>query len=306
VIWILGVVTVAVLFFIFINRPARLAASLATAAVHAFGRRDWAAAAKLFGHSYETAGLLKEPMKSRMECQIEMRWAAILYRQGQLSEAEDMLRRGLVTARQHFPSETTELVQASLMWGDICADQERHPEAEEHYRKVLEDEERRGNLAGEVFALQRLGDCFLRQGRRDEAEEAIHRAIGIETQVVREQMAATGQDPASPVISMNQPDLHFCRGEYEDARRLYREKVEFWGRQAVRPAAIELGRLQMRLAEAEARTQHAAEAAEMFAAAEATFQYEWCEGHPKAAAAHTAVMSFQAECESDSRGVAGR
>jgi hypothetical protein len=48
----------------------------------------------------------------------------------------------------------------------------------------------------------------------------------------------------------------------------------------------------MRLALSEAKTGHRAEAIEMYTRAESTFQREWCEGHPKAVAAHAAKAAF--------------
>src|ERR1051326_7241002 len=104
-----------------------------------------------------------------------------------------------------------------------------------------------------------------------------------------EQMIREGKNPAEHhVLSWSMPDLHFCRGQYEDARQIYRRKVEFWEKSVTRPDNIDLGHLQMRLAAAEAHTGHRAEAQEMYTRAEATFAREWCEAHPKVAAARAA------------------
>jgi tetratricopeptide (TPR) repeat protein len=150
-----------------------------------------------------------------------------------------------------------------------------------------------GNTAGVIFDLQRLGDALLRQGRRDEAEEALDRALVLETQVVAEQMAKQGKNPAEHrVISWSLPDLHFCREQYEDARRLYREKVDFWEQSAARPDNVDLGHLQMRLALADLHTGHRAEAREMYARAEKTYEREWGEDHPKIVAAREARASL--------------
>jgi tetratricopeptide (TPR) repeat protein len=296
--WIVGIATAAVIFFILINRPKRLTLSLIAAAENARTRADWAAAARLFGHSYETAGLLKEPLRGRLRCQIEIRRAGVLYRQGEMGRAEEMVRRGVAGARQHFLNETSVLLQGCLTWGDICADQGRHEEAEQQYRVVVAGEEDRANLAGAIFALQKLSDSLICQGRRGEAEEVVGRAMTIEKQLVRIQLAMQKDASGRPVISMCQPDLHFCREEYAEARTLYREKVEFWEGQASRPETIELGRLQMRLAQSEARTGHAAEAIAMYDRARATFEREWCEGHAKAAAARDAMNGAGAIADS--------
>ena len=114
--------------------------------------------------------------------------------------------------------------------------------------------------------------------------------IGLE---MAENLVRQGKNPAThSVISMSMPDLHFCRQQYEDARRLYQEKVAFWEKQVTRPDNIDVGHLQMRLALSEAKTGHRAEAIEMYTRAESTFQREWCEGHPKAVAAHAAKAAF--------------
>ena len=204
-----------------------------------------------------------------------------------MREADDQFRQGFSHTRA--ADTHPEMRPAYLIWGDLCTDQGRHPEAEQHYRTALAGEEQIGNLAGMIFDLQRLGDSLIRQERRDEAEEVINRAIVLETQVVHQQMAREGKNPGQHrVISWSLPDLHFCRQQYEDARRLYREKVEYWEKSVTRPDNINLGHLQMRLAFSEARTGHRAEAIEMYTRAEKTFEREWCEGHLKVLAARDA------------------
>jgi len=147
-----------------------------------------------------------------------------------------------------------------------------------------------------IFDLQRLADSLIRQNRRTEAEEIINQAIQLETRVVHQQMLREGKDPAKHhVISWSLPDLRFCREQYDDARRLYREKVEHWEKSVARPDNIDLGHLQMRLAFAEERTGHRAEAVEMYKRAAGTFQREWCEDHPKVLAALAAKAALAQE-----------
>ena len=100
---------------------------------------------------------------------------------------------------------------------------------------------------------------------------------------------------------MSMPDLYFCREQYDDARRLYREKVEYWEKQVTRPDNINVGHLQMRLAFSEARTGSVAAAFEMYARAEATFQREWCGLHPKVTAARMAKEAVLPPVGSDDR-----
>jgi tetratricopeptide (TPR) repeat protein len=287
---------VAVLFLLalFVRTPMRRAIALTIAAQRACKRRDLATAARCFQEAHASAGKLREPKKSLIESQIEIAWATLLYRQGKMGEAEDMLRRGF--SRTRAAGCHPQMRPAYAVWGDLCTDQERYIEAEAHYRTAIEGEEQIGNTAGMIFNLQRLGDSLVRQGRRDEAEEAIDRAIVLETQVVGEQMARQRKEPSQHrIISWSLPDLHFCRGQYEDARKLYQEKVEYWERSATRPDNIDLGHLQMRLAMSGEHTGHRAEALDMYARAEKTFEREWGEGHPKTAAARQARVSLQQE-----------
>jgi hypothetical protein len=48
-----------------------------------------------------------------------------------MSEAEDLFRRGFSQTRAAgcYP----EMKPAYLVWGDLCTDEGRHPEAEQHY-----------------------------------------------------------------------------------------------------------------------------------------------------------------------------
>jgi tetratricopeptide (TPR) repeat protein len=299
--WIVAAVVVVILLFVFINRPRRMVVSLSRAALRCRMRKDWAAAAKLYRLGHDTAGTLKEPLKSKLQAQIEILWASLLHRQGKMREAEDLFRQGFSKATVESRPEHALVYQGYLCWGDLCTDEGRYHDAEVHYRQALEGDEKAGNIGGAIFDLQRLADSLIRQEQRDEAEVVIHRAIALETQVVHENLVRQGKNPAEhPVISMSLPDLHFCREQYEDARRLYQEKVAFWEKQVTRPDNIDVGHLQMRLALAEARTGHRAEAIEMYTRAESTFQREWCEGHPKAMAAHEAKAALAEAVEARS------
>jgi tetratricopeptide (TPR) repeat protein len=274
--WVAGaLVAVILLFVVAVRSPLPRTLAMTRKALRARARRDWATAADLCRASHDLAGTLKEPNRSRIEAAIEIEWAATLYRQASLRQAEDLFRRGFSKSRA--AGTHADQATAYMLWGDLCADEGRYPEAEQHYRTALDAKEERGDLGRMIFALQRLGDVLIRRERRAEAEEALNRALELEARVVQ-----------NNAISWVLPDLHFCREEYEDARRLYREKVEFWQKSAKRPEDIELGHLQMRLGIAEARTGHPAEAIEMFTRAQATFEREWCSAHPKAAAARAA------------------
>ena len=293
--WVAGVVAaIALLYVWWTKSPVPTALALAKAGGRARARKDWPAVVRLCREAHAIAETLAEPVKTKLEAPIEIEWAAALYRLGRMSEAEELFRRGFSRARAAGRDGAQN--PAYLIWGDLCADEGRHPEAEQHYRTALERDERTGNLGMMIFDLQRVGDSLIRQGRRSEAEEVINQAIALETRVVHEQMIREGKNPAEHhVISWSMPDLLFCRERYEEARSVYREKVTFWEKSVTRPANIDLGRLQMRLAVAEARTGHPAEAIEMYSRAEATYAREWCEHHPRVAAARAAKLELMQE-----------
>jgi hypothetical protein len=89
------------------------------------------------------------------------------------------------------------------------------------------------------------------------------------------------------------PKLHFCREQYEDARRLYRTQVEQWEKVAKGPDNIGLGEMLIQLALAEVRTGHLEEAISAYEEAAAKFESEWCEGHPRAIAARKAKAALE-------------
>jgi tetratricopeptide (TPR) repeat protein len=283
-VWVIAVIAAAIGFFIYINRPSRLVVQLSAVANQRYTKKDWAGALKFLRIARQKTDALKDPLRTRMTGVIELQTSAALYRLGQMEEAEDLLRQGLVKARSGLPEGSEVLVHGEVTWGDLCTDCGRHTEAEQHYRRALAANEQRGNVGATVFDLQRLADCLLNQDRSAEATEAMRRAKEVEASIVK----------GNP-ISMCQPDIHFCLGEYEEARQLYRVKVQFWEGKSPRPEQIDLGRLQMRLAFAEAKTGHIAEAEETYTRAEATFQSDWCAEHPKAVAARVARVSLREE-----------
>jgi tetratricopeptide (TPR) repeat protein len=255
--------------------------------------KAWARAADFLARSREAADKLTEPLRSRIQSQIEIQWAEILYRQGHLDGAEDMMRRGLSVGERFFAPQSEMLLQGYGCWGDLCSDQGRLLDAEGHYRKALEGHELGNDAAGIMFDLQRLGECLMRQQRSEEAERVILRAIAAETRSAREFAVKRGMDPDRYQLTpISLPNLHFCREEYDDARRLFRAQVEHWATQEKRPDNIDLGQMQMRLALAEARAGHLEEAGNAYEQAATCFAGEWCEGHPKAVAAREAKAAL--------------
>jgi tetratricopeptide (TPR) repeat protein len=287
--WMVAAVVVVLLLVRYFTHPVHKALALAYSAGHAQRRGNLPLAEKFFQRSLESAGKLKEPRKSRIEAQVEIMRALLRYRQGRMQEAAELFRTGIPKATVTLPREYETVQRGLIAWGDLCGDEGRHWEAELHYRKAYEKDERCGNAAGMTFAMQRLADSLMRQDKRAQAEEAIDRAIVLETQITTEQMVRQGRNPADyRVISMSLPDLHFCREQYVEAAALYREKVAFWEKQVARPDNVDVGRLQMRLALCEEKLGHPAEAIEMYTRAEGTYRREWCEEHPKTVAAREA------------------
>lgn len=294
--WVIGSVIAFLLIYRFFTAPARRASALSFSAMHARNARNWTLAAKFYRRSHDLVGKLKEPRRSRMQAQIEVHWAAVLYRSGHLREAEEMLHQGLSKGERYFTPQSEMLLQGYMCWGDLCTDEGRHSEAEGHYRKALEGDESSDNLAGMIFDLEKVADCLLNQERRAEAETVIERGIALETRHAREFAIRRGMDPDKYLLTPTSlSKLQFCRGEYDEARRLYRAQVEHWGTQAKRPDNIDLGQLQMQLAVAEARSGHVAEAIAAYEGAADAFSREWCEGHPKAVAAREAKAALCAQ-----------
>jgi tetratricopeptide (TPR) repeat protein len=292
--WAIAAAIVALLIYRFLSEPSRKVKVRCFSALHACNRKNWKLAAKFYSEAYEIAHRLKEPLRSKMESEIEVQWARVLYRQGDLRAAEDMVSTGLSKGERYFASESEMLLQARLCWGDLCMDEGRYSEAEAHYRKALESDESSDNLAGMIFDLERLSTCLIQQVRQAEAELAIECAITVETRHAREFAFAHGVDPDQYLLTPTSlAKLHFCREQYEDARRLYRAQIEHWETVAKRPDNIDLGELHIQLALAEARTGHFEEAFDAYEKAAAEFEREWCAEHPKVIAVRNAKETLE-------------
>jgi hypothetical protein len=286
-IWISAAAACILIFLlVFVRTPLQRATALSLAAQRAARRKDFRSAIQYCRAAYDEAGKLREPVRSQVRAKTEILWATMLYRQGSMREAAALFESGFAHTRDTgcYP----EMKPAYVVWGDLCADEGRDAEAEQHYRLALQGEKQIGNIAAMVFGFQRLADCMLRQGKCEAAEEELNLAMATEAGIVRPQ-------GNKPVISWVQPDLHFCRGEYEVAGRLYAEKEEHWAKKAVRPEQIDLGRLQMRLAECHARVGHRVEAMAMYSRAERSFAQDWGAGHPKIETARQALAAMQSQ-----------
>jgi hypothetical protein len=78
---------------------------------------------------------------------------------------------------------------------------------------------------------------------------------------------------------MSLPDLRFCQGEWDDARRLYQEKVEHFER--LTSPGIDVGHYQLRLAASLEQSGDAATAATYYRRAAETYRRAFCDDHPR-------------------------
>jgi len=179
-IWALVAGVAAILVLIFILNPARNAIRLTLAAAYARRRGDAALEENLYRQAVDVAAKLKEPLRSKIEGHVEIQWGGLNYRKGQLREAEDLIRRGLVKASISTQREYAVVQEGYIQWGDLCVDQGRYYDAEEHYRQALENDEKTGNVAGIRFELQKIGDVLIRQGRKEDADELVQRAAALD------------------------------------------------------------------------------------------------------------------------------
>src|SRR5690348_15940136 len=99
--WIGVIVAVALIVIVLrlAGSPMRRAILLERASHQGAQKKDWESAARFCRESYRVAGTMKEPMKSRCEATIEVQLALILYRQGKMSEADELFRKGFSKAR---------------------------------------------------------------------------------------------------------------------------------------------------------------------------------------------------------------
>src|SRR5580693_9444837 len=98
--WVIAAVGAFLIYFLFFFRTTlRRSIALNLAAQRACASKDFAGAVRLCRESYDVAARLKDPQKSRIQAQIEIQWATLLYRQGRIGEAEDLFRQGFSHAK---------------------------------------------------------------------------------------------------------------------------------------------------------------------------------------------------------------
>ncbi|MBS1855994.1 MAG: hypothetical protein JST11_11560 [Acidobacteria bacterium] len=293
-IWAIAAAVAILLIHLFLNQPSRKSRALCYSAMRAGKRGNWTLAANFCAEAHATAGKLKEPARSRMQALVDIQWAHVLHRQGRLAEAREKIERGIADTERLFAAPPGILAGAYLWWGDLCMDLNLHQDAEAHYRHAFEDDVARDNLLGIISDLQRLADCLLSLDRRADAEPVIERAIAAEIRQTRELAAARGHKfDEHRITPLSASRLHLCRGEYDDACRVYRFQIERWCTPKNRPNNIDPGLMYLQLAVAEERAGRFEEAARAYEEAASAFERDWCPGHPRALAARDALASLE-------------
>ncbi|MCC6364226.1 MAG: tetratricopeptide repeat protein [Bryobacterales bacterium] len=300
-------VAVAVLLLLRFRSPKHQWSAAAKRAGAAFDRRDWLDAERHCRVCLSIAMMLEEPARAMYEGHSLMQLAHALYRLGRMREAESTLRQALPRLRASFTGGHPGISAGHALWGDLCMDQGRYPEAEQQYERAVAADEQIGNIGMMIFALQRLGEVLIQQARWNDAEEVIDRCVKLEVQVLRDELRRTGEQPdGSQILSMSLPDLYFSQRRFEDATRVYQQKVDYWEHTHVRPDSIDLGRLQTRLGIAQAMTGHYEGSVEMLRRAAETYRREWSADHPRVAVslARLAVVLERAHRGDEARAAA--
>ena len=175
--------------------------------------------------------------------QVEL--ARVLHRLGHLKETEELVAKGLEELENSLQPGAEDVTQGRLLYGDLCNDLGRYPEAERHYKDALSWEERSGNTSMQIVALQRLSSLCIDLGRRKEALSIIDRCGALQ-QIVSHQ---SGQASSAQFL----PETRFCEQKWDEASALLRQRVESLERQRGADTS-DLPRYQRQLAIAQVAT----------------------------------------------------
>jgi tetratricopeptide (TPR) repeat protein len=197
----------------------------------------------------------------------------VLHRLGRLPEADRHLRESIPALEACFPAGHFEIGRAYALRGELELDRGDYAEAQRCFQHALAEDERTGNQARRLFTLQRLSEALLRQGNQPRALDIVEQCMSLEREFMNR------VNDGRQYILMSLPDLRFCQGEWEDARRLYQEKVEYFER--LTAPGIDVGHYQWRLA---ASLEHAGDhagAAAFYRRSAETYRRSFCEDHPR-------------------------
>jgi len=201
--------------------------------------------------------------------------AESLHRTGQLEEADRLLRRAIELFHDCFPEGHAEIARAYSLRGELCLDQGAYTDAQRCFQHALAEDQRIGNQARMLFTMQRLTEALLRQGNQP-------RALTIaEDCAVLEKVFMTEVAGDDAYIAMSLPGLRFCRGEWDDARRLYREKVTYFERLRKPLPGVDVGQYQLRLAAASESAGDMNDAARFYQQAAETYKRDYVADHPR-------------------------
>lgn len=198
-----------------------------------------------------------------------------MHRLGRFPEADRYLRSALAAMEAIFPDGHFEIGRAFALRGELEIDQGDYAEAQRCFQHALAEDERLGNQARRLFTLQRLGEVVWRQGNEARALALAERCLSLERDFMNEVSPRLGRQ----YILMSLPDVRFCQGEWDDARRLYQEKVEHFERFAA--PGIDVGHYQWRLAAALEKVGDGAGAARFYRRSAETYRRSFCADHPR-------------------------
>ena len=202
----------------------------------------------------------------------------VLHRLGRLAEAEPHLRESTKMLEECHPEGHFEIARAYSLRGELELDRGQYAGAQRCFQHALAEDEKIANEARMLFTMQRLTEALLRQGNQNRALDVVEQCSALEDRFMRKLAEREG---GGHFIMMTLPDLRFCQGEWADACRLYREKVEHFERLTGDVPGIDVGQYQLRLAAASEQTGDAATAAVMCRRAAETYRRAFTDDHPR-------------------------
>jgi predicted negative regulator of RcsB-dependent stress response len=253
-------------------------------ALQAAERRDWKCAEVFFARAMQVVKTLQEPAQSRYLRTAAVGLAGVFHRRGRFQEAGELLSAALELREPANRFESNDLLLAHDTLGLIRLDQGRFIEAQKSFERALQLCEGIGDKTLILMELQRLGDVFLRQAQFERAEQILLRACEVEREMTSEQLRRSGKNIAEYVItSFSQPEIYFTQKKWSEALPALEAKVSHWERAVTRPDNVDLGTLQMRLADVQGRLGNSAASIETYRRALDTIKRDWTEGHPRVA-----------------------
>jgi tetratricopeptide (TPR) repeat protein len=247
-------------------------------------RKDWARSEVQYAQTFRAIKLLKEPANTRYLRTASVGLAGVFHRRGKFQEADELLSAVVQLNAPANRFESTDMALAHDTLGQLRLDQGRYVEAQQAFERALQICEDIGDKTLIVMELQRLGDAFLRQSQFEQAQQVLLRANDVEREVTSELLRRTGKDPTGYVMtSFSQPEIYFSQQKWSDALPAFESKVSSWERAVTRPDNVDLGALQMRLADIQGRLGDSQTSTETYRRALGTIRRDWTDNHPRVA-----------------------